>query len=59
MSLQCSNCGALKFDKETDGLCYSEGKVKLDPFPWLRPFMQHLYESVDRNGKKFLANIRK
>ena len=58
MSLQCSNCGALKFDKETDGLCCSKGKVQLDHFPQPHPFLQHLYEGIDSNGKHFLANIR-
>ena len=59
MSWQCSNCGALKFDKETDGLCCSKGKVQLDQFPQLHPFLQHLYEGIDSNGKYFLGNIRK
>ena len=59
MSWQCSNCGALKFNKETDGLCCSKGKVQLDQFPQLHPFLQHLYEGIDSNGKHFLANIRK
>ena len=59
LSLQCSNCGALKFEKETDSLCCSKGKVQLDAFPQPQPFLQHLYEGVDSNGKHFLANIRK
>ena len=59
LSLQCSNCGALKFEKETDSLCCSKGKVQLDVFPQPQPFLQHLYEGVDSNGKHFLANIRK
>ena len=33
MSLLCSNCGAFKFEKETDSLCCSKGNVKLDEFP--------------------------
>ena len=59
MSWQCSNCGALKFNKETDGLCCSKGKVQLDQFPQLHPFLQHLYEGIDSNGKHFLGNLRK
>ena len=59
LSLQCSNCGALKFDKETDSLCCSKGKVQLDGFPQPQLFLRHLYEGVDSNGKHFLANIRK
>jgi len=54
-----SNCGALKFDKETDGLCCSKGKVQLDQFPQPHHFLQHLYEGIDSNSKHFLANIRK
>ena len=59
LSLQCSNCGALKFEKETDSLCCSKGKVQLDELPQPEPFLKHLYEGVDSNGKHFLANIRK
>ena len=59
LSLQCSDCGALKFEKETDSLCCSKGKVQLDDFPQLQPFLQHLYEGVDSNGKHFLTNIHK
>ena len=59
LSLQCLNCGALKFEKETDSLCCSKGKVQLDVFPQPQPFLQHLYEGVDSNGKHFLAKIRK
>ena len=59
MSSHCSNCGALKFDKETDGLCCSKGKVQLDQFPHPHPFLQHLYEGINSNSKHFLANIRK
>ena len=59
MSWQCSNCGALKFNKETDGLCCSKGKVQLDQFPQPHPFLQHLYEGIDSNGKHFLGNLRK
>ena len=59
MSLLCSNCGAFKFEKETDSLCCSKGNVKLDEFPPVQAFLQHLYEGIDSNGKHFLANIRK
>ena len=59
LSSQCVNCGALKFEKETDSLCCSKGKVQLDEFPCPQPFLQHLYEGIDSNGKHFLANIRK
>jgi len=51
------NCGALKFDKETELLFCSKGNVQLDEFPQVQPFLQHLYEGTDSNGKHFLANI--
>ena len=59
LSINCCNCGALKFDKETESFCCSKGNVKLDEFPQLQPFLQHLYEGVDSNGKHFLTTIRK
>ena len=59
LNVQCQKCGALKFNKETEGLCCSKGKVKLDAFPQLQPFLQHLYEGTDSEGKHFLSNIRK
>ena len=58
LSIQCSHCGTLKFDKETALLCCSKGNVQLDEFPRLQSFLQHLYEGIDSNGKHFLANIR-
>ena len=36
-----------------------KGNVQLEPFPQLQPFLEHLYEGIDSNGKHFLANIRK
>ena len=59
LSLQCSNCGALKFKRETDSLCCSKGNVQLEEFPQVQPFLQHLYEGRDSDGKHFLANICK
>ena len=59
LSIECSNCGAFKFHKETDSLCCSKGNVQLNEFPQLQPFLQHLYEGIHSNGKLFLANIRK
>ena len=46
LSSQCSSCGALKFDKETDSLCCAKGKVQLGAFPQLQSFLQHLYEGT-------------
>ena len=59
LSVQCSNCGAIKFPMETESLCCLKGSVQLDAFPHPPVFLQHLYEGVDSNGKHFLANIRK
>ena len=59
MSVQCLNCGALKFDKEMDGLRCSKDNVQLDQFPQPHSFLQHLYEGIDSSGKHFLGNIRK
>ena len=44
LSLQCSNCGALKFERESDSLCCSKGDVQLEEFPQVQLFLQHLYE---------------
>ena len=57
LSLQCSNRGALKFERETDSLYCSKGNVQLEQFPQVQPFLQHLYEGTDSDGKHFLANI--
>ena len=59
LSVECSNCGAIKFPMETESLCCLKGNVQLDAFPQPPVFLQHLYEGVDNNGKHFLANIRK
>ena len=53
LNVECLKCGALKFSKETEGLCCSKGNVKLDAFPQLQPFLQHLYEGTDSEGKHF------
>ena len=39
LSIQCSNCGALKFERETDSLCCSKGNVQLHEFPQVQPFL--------------------
>ena len=56
LSVECSNCSAFKFPMENESLCCSKGNVQLDAFPQPPVFLQHLYESVDGNGKHFLAN---
>ena len=53
LGVQCSDCGALKFEKETDSMCCSKVKVQLDAFLKLQPFLQHLYEGIDSDDKHF------
>ena len=59
LNKNCSNCGALKFSKESEGFCCSKGNVKLDVFPQPPPFLQHLFEGTGRDSNHFLSNIRK
>ena len=56
LSSQCLHCGAIKFEKETDALCCSKGNVRLNEFLQLQPFLQHLFEGIDSNGKLTYAN---
>ena len=44
---------------ETESLCCLKGNVKLHAFPQLQPFLQHLNEGTNSDGKHFLGNIRK
>ena len=57
--VECPNCGALKFSKETEGFCCSKGNVKLDAFQQPPSFLQHLYEGTGSDRNHFLSNIRK
>ena len=59
LSVECTHCGALKYEGETESLCCMKGNVQLESFPQPQPLLQHLYEGVDSNGKHFLANIRR
>lgn len=59
MTIVCSSCNALKFPKETSGLCCASGKVKL---PELNPPPEPLHSLVsgtDNRSRNFLLNIRK
>ena len=58
LSVKCSYCGALKFPGETESFCCCKGNVQLEPFPQPQPFLQHLYEGIDSDGKHFLTNVR-
>ena len=57
LSIECKNCDVLKFSKETEGSFCSKGNVKLDAFPQPQPFLKHLYEGTDSDGKHFLSSI--
>ena len=59
LNVECTHCGALKFEGETESLCCMKGIVQLEPFPQPQPILQHLYEVVDSDWKHFLANIRR
>ena len=59
LNVECLDCGALKFSKETEGFCCSKGNVKLDLFQQPPSFLQHLYEGTGSNSNHFLSNIRK
>jgi hypothetical protein len=58
MDKRCLNCGAIKFKGETKGLCCSDGKVVLEPFSPLPPFLNELISGEGPLSKHFLNNIR-
>ena len=57
LSIECSNCSAIKFPMETEPLCCLKGNVQLDAFLQPPVFLQHLYEGVDSKWEAFSANI--
>ena len=60
MDKECSNCGAFKFKRETDGFCCSSGKVLPNPFPRPPEDLQKLWTSNGRDGnllKKYSRDI--
>ena len=59
LSVECTHCGALKFEGETEFFCYMKSNVQLKSFPQPQPLLQHLHEGVDSDGKHFLADIRR
>ena len=59
LNVECPNCGALKFSKETEGFCCSKGNVKLDAFQQPPSLLQHLYEGIGSDSNHFLSNITK
>jgi len=57
LSVECTHCGALKFEGGKESLCCMKGNVQLESFPQPQPFLQHLNEGVGSDSKRFLANI--
>ena len=55
--VECQNCGALKFSKETEGFCCSKSNVKLDAFQQPPSFLQHLNEGTRSDSNHFLSNM--
>ena len=58
LSIHCSNCGALKFERETDSLYCLKGKVEIDEFPQLQPFLQHLCNVGRECARNTLHKLR-
>ena len=59
LSVECTHCGALKFEGKTESLCCMKGNVQLESFPQTQPLLQHLYEGVDSYGKHFSGKYTK
>uniref|UniRef100_UPI0035901195 uncharacterized protein n=1 Tax=Myxine glutinosa TaxID=7769 RepID=UPI0035901195 len=59
MNDKCRHCAAMKFNGETKGVCCSDGKVILTPYPALPPFLNELISGTDATSRHFLANIRR
>ena len=59
LSVKCAQCGALKFEGDTESFCCLKGNVQLESFPYPQPLLLHLYEGTNDDSRHFLANIRK
>ncbi|XP_026475940.1 uncharacterized protein LOC113381189 [Ctenocephalides felis] len=53
----CRYCNALKFKRETAGLCCASGKVKLDPLLAPPPPLKSLFDGSDPDSSHFLQHI--
>ncbi|XP_062518328.1 uncharacterized protein LOC134193517 [Corticium candelabrum] len=58
MSQSCGKCGALKWQKETKGMCCSNGKVSLPTLTSPEP-LQTLLKRETAESRHFLDNMRK
>lgn len=59
MERLCMHCDALKFFKESPGMCCSNGKVSLPPLTVPPEPLRSYVSGATNLSKTFLANIRK
>ncbi|GBP94147.1 hypothetical protein EVAR_57562_1 [Eumeta japonica] len=57
MTTICRYCNALKFKRETAGLCCASGKVKLDPLLTPPQPLKTLFDGTDPDSNHFLQHI--
>ncbi|CAG5017043.1 unnamed protein product [Parnassius apollo] len=57
MTTICRYCNALKFKRETAGLCCASGKVKLDPLLTPPQPLKPLFDGSDPDSSHFLQHI--
>ncbi|KAL4134679.1 hypothetical protein QTP88_000194 [Uroleucon formosanum] len=57
MTTICRYCNALKFKRETVGLCCASGKVKLDPLLTPPQPLKTLFDGSDPDSSHFLQHI--
>ncbi|KAK9882609.1 hypothetical protein WA026_022238 [Henosepilachna vigintioctopunctata] len=57
MTSICRYCNALKFKRETAGLCCASGKVKLDPLLTPPQALKPLFDGSDPDSSHFLQHI--
>ena len=59
MNKVCNKCSAIKFPKESDHLCCSNGKISnLQPFHEPPEEIRHLWKDMTHQGKLFRKYIR-
>ncbi|KAL8592527.1 hypothetical protein ACOMHN_030212 [Nucella lapillus] len=58
MDQVCTHCGALKWKRETPGMCCAGGKVRLPPFGIPPVPLKSLLTGTSPDSKNFLDNLR-